>query len=174
MAMGLPLYLRAGEAERTGGVMYAVSSSRTEQGIQFRAALRRQQEQERLANEAAARRLAIVNQRRHTAAEVFERSRELYREATTLSGRPSVRQIIMAVAKEYGVAYGDIVGHARTSRILAARHKAVLLAKLTYRDISLPKLGKHFNKHHTSILNALRKMGYYDTLELDRTHEGSA
>lgn len=70
-----------------------------------------------------------------------------------------VRDIIAEVARDYGIAPKDITGPYRPKRIACARVEAIGRIKEAFPSISLHRLGKVFNRHHTSILFALYKCG---------------
>lgn len=67
------------------------------------------------------------------------------------------QSIIRHVASLYGVSYGDIVGHRRNRKIVAARHAAVRAVADARPDMTLPGMGRVFNRDHTTLLHALRK-----------------
>lgn len=69
-----------------------------------------------------------------------------------------VREIIAAVSVDTGVPVADILGPRRTKHIVEARFQAIAEARKRRPDLSLPQLGRAFNRDHTSILSALRKM----------------
>ena len=70
-----------------------------------------------------------------------------------------VRDIIAEVARDYGIAPSDITGPYRPKRITCARVEAIGRIKDAFPSISLHRLGKIFNRHHTSILYSLYKYG---------------
>lgn len=76
-----------------------------------------------------------------------------------ITEKSSIRRIITIVAEEYGLTYGDIIGHRRTRRYVQARFEAIAEVKRQKPHLTLPQLGKAFNRDHTSILHALQKMG---------------
>lgn len=66
-------------------------------------------------------------------------------------------KIIRHVAKFFKISKHDLVGHRRTANILWPRFVAIyLVRKLTLR--SLPEIGRWFNRDHTTIINALRRL----------------
>jgi len=157
--------------------MYAVSSSRTEQGIQFRAAMRRQHELEARRKEEERQRLEYVNKRRREAATAFEQTRELYRETVSanLCGKPPVKKIIAQVAADHGLAYRDLVGPDQRRYVVAARDEAIEKVKLIH-QLSMPRIGAHFgDRDHTTILMALRRRGLHGGLPaIERRREKDA
>lgn len=72
--------------------------------------------------------------------------------------RQTVRRIIIAVAKEYGVTEGEICSIRRTANLITPRHIAMYLAKvITTR--SFPEIGRRFGgRDHTTILHACQKI----------------
>lgn len=72
------------------------------------------------------------------------------------------RAIIEQVAKETGIPYAMIVGCSRNAVIVEARFEAIARVA-TNTGWSLPRIGRVFNRDHTSILNALKKKGVLRT-----------
>ncbi len=71
--------------------------------------------------------------------------------------RPTVPSIIRATASTFGVSVGELVSNMRTKPLVTYRHVAIAIAcRLSGR--SLPFIGRHFNRDHTSILHARNKM----------------
>jgi chromosomal replication initiation ATPase DnaA len=71
---------------------------------------------------------------------------------------PSVRKIIFAVAKAFGVAPIDVMSHRRTYDVVLPRQVAMYLAKTTTLR-SLPDIGRQFGgKDHSTILHGVRKI----------------
>ena len=77
---------------------------------------------------------------------------------TRIASQGVARQIIAAVAKEHGVTVAEIVGHRRSTWIVAARWEAIKRVSLET-GWSLPRIGRVFDRDHTSVLHALRRMG---------------
>ena len=69
------------------------------------------------------------------------------------------RRIIGRVAAKHGFKAADIVGPRRGSELIAARFAAVAAVAEAHPKMSQPQLGKHFNRDHTTILHALRRLG---------------
>lgn len=67
------------------------------------------------------------------------------------------RAIILEVAARHGVDPDDLHGPSRLRRICRARWEAMRL--LRARGLSSPMIGRMFNRDHTSVLYALRKLG---------------
>lgn len=66
------------------------------------------------------------------------------------------RSIIRRVAAEYGTTYANIVGSDVFAHIVCARHAAIRAVHEAHPSYSHKKLGRIFNKDHSSIINALR------------------
>ena len=66
----------------------------------------------------------------------------------------TVDKIFDAVSEKYGVSKEDIYGTHRTKEIATARHVTIyLLRNLT--DMSLPNIGRMFNRDHSTIMNSI-------------------
>lgn len=78
------------------------------------------------------------------------------------SEKPSVIDLIRLVASKHGVTVSAIKGSARHRAIVAIRHEAMAFVYKLRPDLSLPQIGRVFNRDHTTILHAVRK------LEIDR------
>lgn len=72
---------------------------------------------------------------------------------------PSVRSIIARIEVEYGLPEGSIVSGSRKAPVVKARFEAMARAREARPDLSLPALGRIFQKDHTTLIHALRKMG---------------
>lgn len=75
-----------------------------------------------------------------------------------LIGPPSPRTVMKLVALKHGLAFADLSGPVRSKPVVAARHEAIGLVWTHCRAISLPAVGRLFNRDHTSILHCLRKL----------------
>lgn len=71
---------------------------------------------------------------------------------------PSAK-IINEVAAKHKVSAGEIKGPRRNRYIVAARFEAILRIHRELPHMSLPQIGRVFNRDHTSILHAIRKYG---------------
>ena len=100
----------------------------------------------------AARREAerVAEEERKRKAEAEERRR--------IASSERVRAIIMAVSDDRGIPVSVILGQRRTAPIVSARWEAIARVAIET-GWSLPRIGLVFGRDHTSILNALRKMG---------------
>ena len=70
---------------------------------------------------------------------------------------PSPRFIIRLVALRRGVRTIEMKGPARTREVVAARDEAIGLIWTHCRQLSLPTVGRLFDRDHTTILHTLRK-----------------
>jgi len=63
-------------------------------------------------------------------------------------------QIIAATAASFGVSVADVEGPSRRQPLARARQVAMYLCReLT--DLSLPKIGDHFGRDHTTVLHGV-------------------
>ena len=90
----------------------------------------------------------------------FDDMLALYRE-TTKNLREPPKHIIERVAGEHGMLPAHITGDQRARRFVSVRYKAIAEVRRIYPEKSLPWLGRQFNRDHTTILHALRKLGMY-------------
>ena len=66
-------------------------------------------------------------------------------------------KIITATETEYSLEKGTILSHTRTRTVSLARNIAMCIARdLT--DLSYPELGKEFQRHHTSVVSAVKRV----------------
>jgi len=65
--------------------------------------------------------------------------------------------ILRTVADYYGVEREDIVSKCQRKTMLRARHVAMYLIR-TLTQHSLPEIGRSFNRYHTSVLHAVRRI----------------
>lgn len=73
--------------------------------------------------------------------------------------RKPVKLIIEAVLKDYpGVTWTDIVSAKRTKHLIEPRHRCMTEVFTVRPDLSFPMIGKIFQRDHTTILSAVRKM----------------
>jgi hypothetical protein len=73
--------------------------------------------------------------------------------------RTKVRTIQRAVARECGFALADILGPSRKKKLTLARQIGMWLALQT--GLSFPVIGRMFNRDHTTVLHAKRKIDAY-------------
>ena len=70
---------------------------------------------------------------------------------------PRVADIVRIVAEDYGVTIFEILSPRKTAPLADARHTAVYLGR-TLANQSLPQLGRHFERDHTTLLPAINKI----------------
>jgi hypothetical protein len=79
-----------------------------------------------------------------------------------------IKAFIGDFAAPYGFTHEDIVGHAKPKPLVRCRHAAMVAVWTQFRP-SLPEMAKLFNRDHTVVLHALRKLGvppeYRPTIE---------
>ena len=68
-----------------------------------------------------------------------------------------VKRIMQIVAKRYDITVNDIVANRRTDSLVRARHVAMTVA-VRATPLSLPQIGRCFNRDHTTILHARDKI----------------
>jgi hypothetical protein len=90
----------------------------------------------------------------------FDDMLALYRETTKSLPEP-VKHIIERVARTHGMLPAHITGDQRAKPFVRARYAAIAEVRRIYPEKSLPWLGRQFNRDHTTILHALRKMGLH-------------
>jgi len=72
------------------------------------------------------------------------------------SKRPLAR-VVDAVSKSTGVTVAEIMGPRRDRNIIRARFAAMAIAR-DYLNLSYPQIGREFNRDHTSVINAMRRV----------------
>ena len=65
--------------------------------------------------------------------------------------------IINAVSEKYGIEVDALLSKKKTKEISYARHIAVYLIRKLI-DLSLPDIGKIFNRDHTTIMNSIERI----------------
>lgn len=78
-----------------------------------------------------------------------------------------VKAIIAEVALKHGFAVEDILGRSRVKGLIVARHEAIHEVAKARPSMSLPQLGRIFNRDHSTILSALNK--FRDRANTERT-----
>jgi len=68
-----------------------------------------------------------------------------------------VRQIVGDVAASFDLKPGDILGRERQPYVTLARHVAMYVVRKTL-PMSLPEVGAHFGRDHTTVLASVRKV----------------
>lgn len=64
---------------------------------------------------------------------------------------------IAQVAAEHGLTKEDLTGRSRRPAICVARREA--MRRLRAKQMSFPSIGRLFNRHHTTVLDGLRRAG---------------
>ncbi|WP_312362562.1 helix-turn-helix domain-containing protein [Ensifer sp.] len=73
-------------------------------------------------------------------------------------GRRPVREIVEEVLAAYpGVGWADIIGVRRERRLVEPRHACMAAVYEEREDLSLPALGRIFQRDHSSVLHAVNK-----------------
>ena len=82
----------------------------------------------------------------------------------------TVDKIFVAVEKKYGVNKSELIGKSRVKEVAQARHVAIYLIR-TITEMSLPAIGKLFNRDHSTVLSSLeaidKKMASSTAFEAD-------
>ena len=80
---------------------------------------------------------------------------------TEKAARRSPRQIIEELLeREYpGITLFDVIGPRRMKTLIEARHKCIAAVYSERHDLSLPQIGRVFQKDHTTIMHAVQKTG---------------
>lgn len=73
------------------------------------------------------------------------------------AGTTSINRVVLQVSKATGVRPDQIMGRARTKHVVRARFAAMAIAR-DYLGLSYPAIGRAFDRDHTSIINAMRKV----------------
>jgi hypothetical protein len=69
--------------------------------------------------------------------------------------------IISAIAESHNLTKADIIGHDRRAHVVVARYEAISAVHKTFPNWSYPVLGMIFNRDHTTIMHALKKLGVW-------------
>jgi len=73
--------------------------------------------------------------------------------------RTHIKSLIANAAKVNGVTYEAIMSRARPRDVCRARFDAIAAVSAAYPDMSFPRIGKIFNRDHSSIVHALMMRG---------------
>jgi len=74
--------------------------------------------------------------------------------------RTDAQQIIADVAHKHGLTYADLLSKSRSRRLIPARFDAIAAVKIAKPHLSLPQIGKLFNRDFSTIAHALRQRGW--------------
>lgn len=140
----------------------------TEANPRYQAAVRAQQAKERARLAAQAQvehRHTETQKREHGPTATVEDRIVLERAVRVMQlaiseKQPEAKEIIQAVATLHKVDVADIIGTSSFQNVIDARHKAIVLIRNNYREMSLRQIGLFFNRDHTTIRNALHKAGF--------------
>ncbi|WP_226552963.1 helix-turn-helix domain-containing protein [Celeribacter naphthalenivorans] len=64
--------------------------------------------------------------------------------------------IATRVAEKYGITLGDLRGPERTRNIAHPRQEAMAAIRAARPDMSLPQIGRFFNRDHTTVIHGIR------------------
>lgn len=73
------------------------------------------------------------------------------------AGTAQINRIVLQVSKATGVKPNEIMGQSRTRHVVRARFAAMVITR-DYLGLSYPAIGRAFNRDHTSVINAMRKV----------------
>ena len=141
---------------RKGPVYYAVLREVERRNAERLAALASAEiEQRRLDEERRA--AEIEAEERKADEDRAERRRALDASWGRSRGNPTVAQIQRAVCRFYDVSFRELISHRKTADVVRPRQIAMMLAKeLTIH--SFPEIGRRFDRDHTTVLYAVRKI----------------
>jgi hypothetical protein len=74
---------------------------------------------------------------------------------------PNPKHIIVAIARKYGLPMEAILAPIRLKRAVDARHEAMAAVYVQCPGLSLPDIGRLFNRDHTTCLFAIKKHGVW-------------
>lgn len=74
--------------------------------------------------------------------------------------RAHIKSLIAKAARDNGVSYEDIMSRARPQNVCRARFDAIAAVAAAYPDMSFPRLGRIFQRDHSSIVHALMMRGH--------------
>jgi hypothetical protein len=75
--------------------------------------------------------------------------------ARVITCKQRIEAIVAAAAEHYSIEVGDIHGDSRRKTIVHARHVAMFLVRTTT-TLSLPRIGRSFDRDHTTVLHGVR------------------
>jgi hypothetical protein len=73
--------------------------------------------------------------------------------------RAHIKALIVKAATDNGVTYDAIMSRARPRDVCRARFDAIASVAAAYPDMSFPRIGKIFNRDHSSVVHALMMRG---------------
>ncbi|MBA8822298.1 hypothetical protein BRY73_02925 [Ochrobactrum sp. P6BS-III] len=107
--------------------------------------------------------------------EKIERDRQMFAaaaerfplDAADVEAANSIQGIIKEVAEKHGLGAKDILSKTRRRPVIAARFEAIYRVWIEKDPITLTELGRKFGGlDHTTVLNALRRMGIKSALRI--------
>jgi len=81
--------------------------------------------------------------------------REPYAMEPAQTKRAHIKALIAKAAQDNGVSYDAVMSRARPRDVCRARFAAITAVARAYPDMSFPRLGRIFNRDHSSIVHAL-------------------
>ena len=66
----------------------------------------------------------------------------------------TIEKIFSVIYKKYNIKKDDIIGTRRTKEVAAARHIAIYMVR-TITEMSLPNIGKVFNRDHSTVMSSI-------------------
>lgn len=75
------------------------------------------------------------------------------------SPKPSAAVILEVIARKHGLTVEDIKGGRKTDPIIACRHDAIVDMHERRPDFSSPEIGRHIGRDHSTVLHALKRRG---------------
>lgn len=88
----------------------------------------------------------------------FQLKKLVVEDSAPITVESPVKPIAITVAEYYGIRLGELVSGRRCRPLVRARHVGMYLAK-EITDRSFPRIGRIFNKDHTSVIHAVQKIG---------------
>lgn len=87
------------------------------------------------------------------------KAEDAYRVIDVIDARTPAREIVSRVGAAHGYSFAEITGPRLEKSLVQARFDAIKAVADARPDLSLPQIGRIFNRDHTSILHALKKRG---------------
>lgn len=85
--------------------------------------------------------------------------REPYAMEPAQTKRAHIKALIAKAAQDNGVSYDAVMSRARPRDVCRARFAAITAVAAAYPDMSFPRLGRIFNRDHSTIVHALMVSG---------------
>jgi hypothetical protein len=71
------------------------------------------------------------------------------------------KEIIAVIARRHNVEIADIIGRSRLQHHVDARQEAIAAIYVQKPELSLPRIGRLFDRDHTTCLYAVKKLGVW-------------